>query len=226
VTRITDRRHATRAELCKNFWATRMQSDSRGDTLRRITKAALGGLAGCALALGGTQLAAGVIGMFSYGDNGDGDVTNLPAEGPFDDASLTLQVKKSGDGTNFVLDVTGINPTAAGKEYGAHLHTGICDPLGLNAGMAGPHYNHLVVAEGVPVADAEISRRTEVWFDLVPNVDGVARDSTTVKFVPVDPDLVMSIVIHNDATALKTGVAGARAACFPLDVSGWAEPAP
>jgi Cu/Zn superoxide dismutase len=154
----------------------------------------------------------------------DGDVINLPADGPFDHASVTLQVKKSGDGTNFVLDVTGINATAAGEEFGAHLHTGWCDAT--DATKAGPHYNHEVVAGGVPVAEAEISRRTEVWFDLVPNVDGVARDSTTVKFVPVDQDLVMSIVIHNAATELKTGLAGARGACFPLNVSEWAETAP
>ena len=38
-----------------------MQSDSRGDTVRRITKAALGGLAGCALVLGGTQAASGAL---------------------------------------------------------------------------------------------------------------------------------------------------------------------
>jgi Cu/Zn superoxide dismutase len=201
--------------------------------LRRITKAALSGLAGCALVLGGTGVAVGVIDMFPY----EGDVTDLtgtPAQvGPFDLASVSLEVKKSGDGTNFVLDVTGIDETAAGEEFGAHLHTGICDPLGLNAGMAGPHYNDEVVRDRLTFTEAEISRRTEVWFDLVPNVDGVARDSTTVKFVPVDPieppdsrfagKQVMSIVIHNDATALKTGVAGARAACYPLDVSAWAE---
>jgi Cu/Zn superoxide dismutase len=187
--------------------------------LRRITKAALGGLAGCALVLGGTQAAVAAYEMWGYGP---GDLTDLPIKGPFDDASVTLQVKKSGDGTNFVLDVTRINATAAGEEFGAHLHTGVCDPLGLDASKAGPHYNHEIEALGVPKAEAEISRRTEVWFDLVPNVDGVARDSTTVKFVPQDQDLFMSIVVHNDATANKTGIAGDRAACFPLDVSAWA----
>jgi hypothetical protein len=196
--------------------------------LRRITKAALGGLAGCALVLGGTQVAVGVIEVFPS----DGDVTDLSTVGPFDDAWVSLQVKKSGDGTNFVLDVTGINPTAAGDEFGAHLHTKACEDL--SSGMpGGPHYNDEVVAGGVPVAEAEISRRTEVWFDLVPSVGGVdsvdgaiARDSTTVKFVPVDPDRVMSIVLHNAATELKTGLAGARGACFTLDPAEWAETTP
>lgn len=197
--------------------------------MRRITKAALGGLAGGALILGGTQVAVGVIEMFPPSE---GDVIDLTAPGPFDGASVTLQVKKnSGDGTNFVLDVTGIDLTAAGQEFGAHLHTKAC-----NDTSGGPHYNHEVVAGGVPVAEAEISRRTEVWFDLVPDVVGVARDSTTVKFVPVDPEVLdpldpdylkqpMSIVLHNAATATKTGIAGARGACFTLDAE-WAETAP
>jgi hypothetical protein len=201
--------------------------------LRRITKAALGGLAGCALVLGGTQVAVGVIEMFpTY----EGDVTdlNLLAESPFDDASVSLQVKKSGDGTNFVLDVTGIDPTFTGEEFGAHLHTHACDDTSVSP-RGGPHYNHEIVALGVPKGAEEISRRTEIWFDLVPNVaDGVgeARDSTTVKFVPMDPietpagNQVMSIILHNAATANKTGMAGARGACFTLDVSEWAETAP
>ena len=44
-----------------------MHLTSRGDTLRRITKAALGGLAGCALVLGGTQVAVGVIDTYHMG---------------------------------------------------------------------------------------------------------------------------------------------------------------
>jgi hypothetical protein len=202
--------------------------------VRRITKAALGGVAGCALVLGGTQVAVGGIEMFpTY----EGDVTNLPAVGPFDNASVNLQVKKSEDATNFVLDVTGISVTAAGQEFGAHLHTKACDDLSSGVDKpGGPHYNHEVVAGGVPAAEAEISRRTEVWFDLVPNAFGVARDSTTVKFVPVDPEVLdpldpedpvqpMSIVLHNAATANKTGAAGDRGACFTLDAE-WAETAP
>jgi hypothetical protein len=214
--------------------------------LRRITKAALGGLAGCALALGGTQVAVGVIEMFTPQD---GDVTNLPIEGPFDSAFVTLQVQKNGgEGTTFVLDVTKINTTFAGQEFGAHLHTKDCDDY--SSGLTrpgGPHYNHEVhgVVPGkqfpsltVPEEDwAEVSRRTEVWFDLVPNADGVASDSTTVKFVPVDPEVVtldpedpvkqpMSIVLHNAPTAPKTGSAGDRGACFTLDAEWAEEPAP
>jgi Cu/Zn superoxide dismutase len=193
--------------------------------LRRITKAALGGVAGCALVLGGTQAA--VAAYEVYGDGGGLIDLRPTAEGPFDGASVSLQVKQSGDGTNFVLDVTGIDASGAGVVYGAHLHTRACNDTTEGA-PAGPHYNDDVVYNRLP---AEISRRTEVWFDLVPGADGlaeddiVARDSTTVKFVPVDPDGVMSIVVHVAETDHKTGLAGARAACFTLlDASEWAVP--
>jgi hypothetical protein len=79
-----------------------MQSDSRGDTLKRITKAALGGLAGCALVLGGTQAATSAVEYFPYPEE---ELVDLPAPGPFDGASATMRLKVSGTGTNFKLEV-------------------------------------------------------------------------------------------------------------------------
>jgi hypothetical protein len=185
--------------------------------LKRITKAALGGVAGCALVLGGTQAATGFSSNLFFGS--DEPVVDLPVEGPFDAASATIGVKLGADGnTNFKLEVTDIDLTAAGGVYGAHLHTGVCDEE--DASKAGPHYNHEIVALGVPVAEAEISRRTEVWFDLAPNAFGNATDSTTVSFRPMDPDSIMSIVVHVAETDRKTGLASFRGACFPLNVSG------
>jgi hypothetical protein len=73
------------------------------------------------------------------------------------------------------------------------------------------HYNDNVI-RSLP---ADVSRNTEVWFDLVPNQDGVAEDETTVLFVPVDGDGRMSVVIH--VGNAETG--GVRQACLPLDVS-------
>jgi Cu/Zn superoxide dismutase len=205
-----------------------MQSDSRGDTLRRVTKAALGGVAGCALVLGGTQLASGLSSLITNYPY-EGDVVNLPAAGAFDHASAALTVKVAPEGTDFKVDFTGIDVTALEPypdedAFGAHLHTGVCNKK--DASKAGPHYNHEVVALGYSVAEAEISPNTEVWFNLVPNADGDATDSAFVPFVPVDPDGVMSIVVHVDPTNTTTGGAGARQACFPLDVSDWAPTAP
>jgi hypothetical protein len=87
---------------------------------------------------------------------------------------------------------------------------------------AGPHYNHDVGAEGKTGTDSEISPNTEVWFDLVPDQEGVAVDETTVNFRPVDPDGVMSVVIHDGPTNPTSGAAGKfRQACFPVSVPQW-----
>jgi Cu/Zn superoxide dismutase len=209
--------------------------------LKRITKAALGGVAGCALVLGGTQLASGLsssIVNYPY----EGELVNLPVAGAFDNASAVLTVKVAPEGTDFKVNVTDIDLTALVEPidvaaFGAHLHTGVCNKK--DASKAGPHYNHEVVTEGKsfpkliggilePPSEtvAEVSADTEVWFNLVPNADGDATDSAFVPFVPVDPDGVMSIVVHVRATNPVTGAAGDRQACFPLDVSDWAPTAP
>jgi Cu/Zn superoxide dismutase len=191
--------------------------------LKRITKAALGGLAGCALVLGGTQLASGLsssIINYPYED----ELVNLPAAGGFDHASAALTVKVAPEGADFKIDFTGIDLTALDVDddaFGAHLHTGVCNKK--DASKAGPHYNHDVALGKTPVT---ISTDTEVWFNLVPNADGEATDSTFVPFLPVDPDGVMSIVVHVRATNPVTGAAGDRQACFPLNVSDWAPTAP
>src|SRR5688500_13281903 len=102
--------------------------------MRRITKAALGGLAGCALVLGGTQMASGgAVEEYNYSD----DLVDLrtgevdPAGNPdphrttFDNGSGTLRIKETPEaGTDFKLRVDGIATSAAGTEFGAHLHTG------------------------------------------------------------------------------------------------------
>jgi hypothetical protein len=51
--------------------------------------------------------------------------------------------------------------------------------------------------------------------------DGVASDTTTVPFVPVDPDGIMSIVVHEHETETTFGSAGPREACFPVRVPQW-----
>jgi Cu/Zn superoxide dismutase len=213
----------------------------RGDTLRRITKAALGGLAGCALVLGGAQAANALsaVEYYNYPEDADAgaslELKDLQlAAGPFDDARATLRIKETpGDGTRFKLEVQGIDPTVKGDVFGAHLHTGACVE---GAGAeAGPHYKTGGVA----------SPFTEVWFDVWSNANGDATFDASAPFVPVDslatdpgvPLLgvlpspgVMSIVIHVWPTNTKLnypndggdiGFAGARQACLPLLVPQW-----
>jgi hypothetical protein len=193
--------------------------------LRRITKAALGGVAGCALVLGGTQLASGLDNLRILED-----ARVLHADKMLDDAKANITINKGTDSTAFSIRVTGID--VSGIDFsepvlplGSHLHIGKCVKGNLGGTDAGPHYNHDVhfyhkffpTAGLLPVA--EVSPDTEVWFDLVPDEGGMAYDQTTVPFVPVDSDGVMSVVVHVDPTNPDTGAAGARQACFPLDVS-------
>jgi Cu/Zn superoxide dismutase len=206
--------------------------------MKRITKAALGGLAGCALALGASQAANGDSANATYlldrADTGD----FAPAIGPFDDAKGTLRVMQAPDdtATGFKLTVEDINvedfEEAAGQEFGAHLHIGPCVE-GVSS-QAGPHYNHETATTGNPTP--AVNTQTEVWFSLVPNDHGDATDDTKVQFVPKDKDPLfipgqMSIVIHALPTNTefgiptageKAGYAGARLACFQLLTPDWA----
>jgi superoxide dismutase, Cu-Zn family len=199
--------------------------------VRRITKVVLGGLAGCALALGGTQVASGVLSTI-FREQSENLLTDSAAAKPFDMAKATISIAVEGNSTTFKIDLTKIDPSIAGKTLGSHLHTGPC--VEESGGSAGPHYNHEVVTKNkkFPVLGertygytAEVSPNTEVWFDLIPDAAGVASDETTVPFVPEDPDGVMSVVVHVSPTNTDpllglVGGAGARQACFPLSVSG------
>ena len=200
--------------------------------MRRITKAVLGGVAGGALVLGGAQAASGALSTIFR----EQSENLLTTSGPFDMAKATIRIAVDGNITTFNIDLTKIDPSIADTPLGSHLHTGPCvEGMGMSAG---PHYNHEVVTRNkvFPVLGqkttgrtAEVSAETEVWFDLKPDGAGVASDETKVKFVPEDPDGVMSVVVHVLETNTEFGIpnenqlagfAGLRQACFPLSVSG------
>jgi Cu/Zn superoxide dismutase len=215
-----------------------------GDTLKRITKAALGGVASCALILGATQAARGVtpVEYYYYGATEPVKLVELSeGVGPFENATATLRVKVAPEATNFKLEVQEIAREAWGNMIGAHLHTGPCverdyaipapepqteppTPAKAAGSQAGPHYNHETATTG-DLTPENISTDTEVWFDLRPSDQGAVTDSATVPFLPIDLDRipgVMSIVIHVEQTDPSTGKAGDRQACMPLNVSEWA----
>jgi Cu/Zn superoxide dismutase len=203
--------------------------------VRRITKAALGGLAGCALVLGGTQVASGALSDILKIQGWSEDLLTS-TEGPLDAARAKITINEAPDesSTTFTIRVTGI-AADEGTEFGSHLHIGPCTE-GIGS-TAGPHYND-DTAQGI--TPARIGPETEVWFDLVANADGMAYDETTVPFVPDDSDVVdstrtpgvMSVVVHVLPTNTEpgypnadqpVGYAGGRQACFPLSVPQWAE---
>jgi len=184
--------------------------------LKRITKAALGGLAGCALVLGATQAANGESAVDYYNPPGL-PLVPLQSGSPFEEAFVgdevyvKLRIKEAPNASNFKLTVGGIDTKKANSVHGAHLHVGGCLE---GASGTGGHYKH-------GDQSAEATRENEVWFDLVPNDSGEATDSSTVEFVPLDkvhtPGL-MSIVIHAQSAA--TPVADSpKLVCIPLDVS-------
>jgi hypothetical protein len=181
--------------------------------LKRITKAALGGLAGCALVLGGTQVASGsdvikqLIEGLSVGDLLDPEVDPAdvdPADIAFDTATATVRIMDTPDGTGFKLRVEGIATSVAGQTFGAHLHIGPCSALPLSD-TTGVHYRDVEAAGATP--------ENEVWFALVPSANGVATDDTFVSFKPVGAE---SIVIHHHANDAQ-GKAGPKEVCVPLD---------
>jgi hypothetical protein len=192
------------------------------EIMRRSRIAAIAAL-GCSLALLTTALASAHTGNGGSGNRDAGQQSRLswamsrspltdllPTEvGPFDQArgmALMIGVRSS----TFVLHVSGIDPTVAGEEFGAHLHIGPC--LAGKPADAGPHYN-IDVVNGVlsPV----VSDKTEIWLDFVVDASGRGEATARVPWVPAPGD--QAIVIHKEPTDDK-GVAGPRQACIPLVV--------
>jgi hypothetical protein len=189
--------------------------------MRRITKAALGGLAGSALVFGTMQAANGASTETYKYTGGLRDVR--AGAGAYDSthAKVTI-VQRDTVSTKFSIKITGIDISASGEKVGAHLHIGPC--VEGDGDAAGRHYNSQMVPAGTLTvyADAEKNSDTEVWFDLVPSKeDGAASFTSTVPFVPKDVDGVMSIVVHIEPTQPDTGFANSRQACFPLSVPQW-----
>ena len=106
--------------------------------------------------------------------------------------------------TEFRLTVKGIDLSAAGRRYGAHLHSGPCVPGDGTA--AGPHYN----SADPPIVDDD----HEVWLDFTVSAKGIGRSSAAVGFAPVHG--TRSVVVHELVTDPATGLAGPRLACFPV----------
>jgi hypothetical protein len=123
---------------------------------------------------------------------------------PLDGASATLRMTLGSDRSAFTLKVSGLQRSAGGTTFGAHLHTGPCVPG--DGAAAGPHYNSATP----PVVDDD----HEVWLDFTATRGGEGRATAVVPFVPVHG--ARSVVIHEMATNHGTGAAGGRLACMPV----------
>lgn len=134
---------------------------------------------------------------------------NTSASGPFDAASARLQLVAGEGGTTAVLHVRGVDPTAAGRTFGAHLHDGPCVADGPSLSLG--HYN-----KDAHAGDSQptVSSDTEVWLDVTIDSSGAGDAAAAVRF-PVAGG-ARSIVVHERPTDEHTGLAGARLACLPV----------
>jgi Cu-Zn family superoxide dismutase len=132
----------------------------------------------------------------------------------FDGAKASAVMIGMEGGSFFRLQITGIDKTAAGKEYPSHVHKGPC-VAGQGASALG-HYNTQEEA-GFP-APWPVNTQTEVHLDFKVNSDGSARVTANVPFIP-SPEK-RSIVIHTDATP-PAGSSPTRLSCLPLDIKSF-----
>jgi hypothetical protein len=124
----------------------------------------------------------------------------------------TVEVRDTGSGTNFKLQVSGL----AGKDrdFGAHLHSGECAPPTLGAG----HYQHEQRPADAGATDPMWANDVnEVWLDFKTDSAGKATAERTTNF-KVDLARAKSVVVH----AMKTGAGGAagtKLACVAVSPS-------
>jgi Cu/Zn superoxide dismutase len=130
------------------------------------------------------------------------------ADGPFDRARALAVLVSHGGSTLAILQVRGIERSAAGRSFGAHLHTGPC--VAGDGAAAGPHYNADTVAGK---ASPRVNPSTEIWLDFTVSPSGAGNAMTVVPFTPIPGN--RSIVIHEKPTD-HHGAAGSRLACLPL----------
>jgi hypothetical protein len=137
-----------------------------------------------------------------------GDLTDYPTTPDvFKGARATAMMMGLDDESTFRLSIKGIEKSAAGNEYPAHLHAGPC--VANDPAAAGGHYN---VSSEVPPL---VNGTTEVHLDFTVNDRGSARITVSVPFIPTAG--TRSIVIHSNETPAP-GSSPTRLACLPLEI--------
>ena len=157
------------------------------------------------VALAVTAITAGVA--FAAGGRSSGPDYTYTGGEPFADATAVVQVTPRGNGSALVmLQVKNVD-AAAGRTFGAHVHT---SPCGAVATDAGGHYQHAGLSTTLPLVDRE------VWLDVTIDDEG---NGVAVAIRPwtVASTASRSVIIHADPTNATTGVAGPRLACIDID---------
>ena len=185
--------------------------------MKRITKVALGGVASCALILGGAQVASGALVDNPQESTEDSnDLNTLTVALDSAKAKITIAKGTNGEGrksTTFTVRMTELIPNHfASPDTGLSPSHGQC----MEDDVGTPYRRQPDRTTTTTCVTARSSkchgqrsrsqRETEVWFDLVPNAEGMAYDETTVPFVPDDSfrrpkdSGVMSVVVHDAPT--------------------------
>jgi hypothetical protein len=130
----------------------------------------------------------------------------------FDGARATAFMMSVNGESTFRLQIRGIDKSAVGNKYPAHLHEGPC-VAGAGA-AAGGHYNNQK-EEGFP-APYLVNGETEVHLDFTVSSQKSVRVVAVVPFVPKPGD--RSIVIHSNQPPVAPATSPARWACLPLHI--------
>jgi Cu/Zn superoxide dismutase len=143
----------------------------------------------------------------------------------FDGAKATATMMGVGGSTFFRVQVRGVDDSAVGKVYGAHLHQGPCglakDQAGVLQPTVGAHYNTSEKDSKTGLYKL-INDQTEVWLDFEVDPFGNARSTARVPFVPTAGErsitLHASPTLHHATETAAAGTAGAKLACLPLEI--------
>ena len=130
----------------------------------------------------------------------------------FDGGRATAFMMSVNGESTFRLQVRGIDKSAVGKAYPAHLHEGPC--VAGNGAAALGHYN--TQKEAGLSAPYLVNGETEVHLDFTVSSKRSARVVAVVPFVPKPGD--RSIVIHSNQPPVPPATSPARWACLPLHV--------
>jgi Cu-Zn family superoxide dismutase len=144
-----------------------------------------------------------------------GDVKDLSTATPdvFDDASATAFMMAVNGESTFKLYVRGIDKSAVGKKYPAHLHEGPC--VAGDGAAAGGHYN--TQKEAGLASPYAVNGETEVHLDFTVNSPYHVSVTTAVPFVPKPGE--RSIVFHSDKPPVAPATSPARLACLPFHIN-------
>jgi Cu/Zn superoxide dismutase len=126
---------------------------------------------------------------------------------PTDGASVSVLAVRVAGRTVTILHLRGLDRSAAGRTFGAHVHVGSCVPG--DGAAAGPHFNIDVHRSVTP---PEVSTRTEIWLDFTVTPAGRGHAVSLVPFA-VPSGAARSIVVHEQPTD-PAGAAGPRLACI------------